>query len=175
VYFRIKSLNRRGRKYADIEIRSEISGSLIAITCADHQADGRTVRLRGQVFDQIDAKAREEVFWPRPFHLSLTCNPAASSSTTTTTDLQRHYGLRLALVLNYELVHEKIKVSHQPKYTSGYAPMSGRLIWLTCRPELAPVEAPNHVIGLEVSRGARLPTKTICHRKRDEGSRVLHL
>src|SRR5258707_3354416 len=151
VYFRIKILTEGGRKYADIEIPFwKESGSVIGIHARTIRPDGSTVDFWGKGFAKSIVKARGVKYLAKTFTLP-DVQPGSIIEYYYTTDFNENFVFDSHWVLNYELFTKKGKFSLKP-YVSNYSQMNVRWTWRNLPAGTGqPVEAPNHVIGLEVS------------------------
>jgi len=151
VYFRIKILTEEGRKYADIEIPFwKESGNVVNIHSRTIKPDGTIVNFSGKVFDKAIVKARGVKYMAKTFTLPEV-QPGAILEYYYTIDFSEHYVFDSHWILNHELFTKKAKFSLKP-YTNDNYPMNLRWTWHDLPAGTAqPAEAPNRVIGLEVS------------------------
>ena len=150
VYFRIKILTEEGRKYADIEIPYwKESGNVDNIHARTIKPDGTIVNFSGKAFDKSIVKARGVKYLAKTFTLSEV-QPGAIIEYYYTTDLSESFVFDSHWVLNHELFTKNAKFSLKP-YTSVYSLMNVRWSWHNLPDGTErPVEAPNHIINLEV-------------------------
>jgi len=151
VYFRIKVFTEEGRKYADVEIPFwKEQGSVINIHARTIKPDGTIVNFGGKVFDKSIVKTRGVKYMAKTFTLS-DVQPGAILEYYYTTDFSEHYVFDSHWILNYELFTKNAKFSLTP-YVGSYVQFHLRWTWHNLPAGAGqPVQAPNHVIGLEVS------------------------
>jgi hypothetical protein len=150
VYFRIKILTAEGRSYADVEIPYfKDEGDVVGIHARTIRPDGSIVDFGGKAFDKEIVKTRGVKYLAKTFTLP-DVQVGGIIEYYYTTDLSEGWVFDSHWILNHELFTKSAKFSLKP-YSSDNSTMSLRWTWNTLPAGTAkPVEAPNHVVNLEV-------------------------
>ena len=177
VYFRIKILTEEGRKYADIEIPFfKEEGQIVNIHARTIKPDGTIVEFNGKAFDKSIVKARGVKYMAKTFTLpdvqvggileyyytmdlsGYTTSITRAGSSATSSSPSTQSSLSTLYVSDYRADLRALDLEQLPPGTT------------------APVEAPNHVVGLEASDIPAFQTEDYMPPgKRIEVARGLHL
>jgi hypothetical protein len=159
VYFRIKILTEEGRKYADVEIPFfKDEGSIVGIHARTIKPDGSIVDFGGKAFNKEIVKARGVKYLAKTFTMP-DVQIGGILEYYYTTDFNEKFVFDSHWILSHELFTKHAKFSLKP-YVSDYVQMHCRWTWHNLPQGTAlPLEAPNHIINLEVSDVAAFHTE----------------
>jgi hypothetical protein len=148
-YLRIKILTEEGRKYADVEIRFlKQQGDIVNIHARTIRPDGSIANFGGQVFEKYIAKGQGVKYLAKTFTLP-DVQVGSIIEYYYTIDLAEHFVFDSRWIISDELFTKSAKFTLKPY--SGDTPMNLRWTWHALPTSAQPVQAPNHVVSLEVS------------------------